>query len=69
MIAGVLSPEGRQIVSTGHRAKGDARQISGNTEFEIGSVGKAFTALLLADMVLNLVALSTIRSPAICRTP
>jgi D-alanyl-D-alanine-carboxypeptidase/D-alanyl-D-alanine-endopeptidase len=53
MIAGVVSPRGRRNVSIGHRDKGDVRDITDDTEFEIGSVGKTFTALLLADMVVK----------------
>ncbi len=51
MVAGVIGPEGRRIVAIGRRGKADARPLTGNTVFEFGSVGKAFTALLLADTV------------------
>lgn len=51
IVVGVVGPQGRRIISHGHRSHGDSRALDGNTVFEIGSVGKAFTALLLTDMV------------------
>src|ERR1700737_1754512 len=51
IIVGVIEPQGRRIISYGRRNAGDSRPLDGDTVFEIGPVPKAFTALLLADMV------------------
>jgi D-alanyl-D-alanine-carboxypeptidase/D-alanyl-D-alanine-endopeptidase len=51
IVVGLIGPQGRRIVSYGHLNKGDSRPLDGNTCFEIGSVTKALTALLLAEMV------------------
>ena len=51
IVVGVIEPQGRRIVSYGALAKGDTRPLDGDTLYEIGSITKVFTSLLLAGMV------------------
>jgi len=51
MAVGIVEHGRRREIFYGKQDSGDERSVAANTLFEIGSVTKVFTALLLADMV------------------
>ncbi|MGD2051816.1 MAG: serine hydrolase domain-containing protein [Acidimicrobiia bacterium] len=51
IVIGVVSPCGREFFGYGTTEAGGGAPVDEDTVFEIGSTGKAFTGVLLADMV------------------
>lgn len=50
IVVGTFGPEGRRVVSHGRFGAFYGRPVDGDTVFEIGSITKTFTTLLLAEM-------------------
>ena len=50
IVVGISSPQGRRIEAYGTLSLQDRRKVDGTTVFEIASLTKVFTALVLADM-------------------
>jgi CubicO group peptidase (beta-lactamase class C family) len=51
IVVGIVDEQGSRIVSCGKMANGTDQEVNGDTLFEIGSITKTFTALLLQDMI------------------
>ena len=50
IVVGISSPQGRRLVSYGTLSVQNREKVDGTTVFEIASLTKVFTALVLADM-------------------
>jgi CubicO group peptidase (beta-lactamase class C family) len=51
LVAGLVTPAGQRVIGHGSVSNRITRRVDGDTLFEIASVTKVFTTLLLADMV------------------
>lgn len=51
VVVGVIEPAGRRVIAHGRSGASDGRPLDGDTIFQIGSITKPFTALILADMI------------------
>jgi CubicO group peptidase (beta-lactamase class C family) len=51
IVVGIIDEKGSRVISYGKIDHGETPDVDGDTLFEIGSITKTFTTLLLADMI------------------
>ena len=51
IVVGIVDERGSRVVSCGKMDNGTGQEVNGDTLFEIGSITKTFTTLLLQDMI------------------
>jgi serine-type D-Ala-D-Ala carboxypeptidase/endopeptidase len=51
IVVGVITPNGTSVSGYGNISKANTTKVNGDTIFDIGSITKTFTSVLLADMV------------------